>query len=92
MQCAAGNAIALLITNQDGRDRRMVNARITVAGLRVVERASQAARLRLQTALRPLGPRKLGTLADLLELVRGSVDPDASSSKRSHRSHQGDKP
>ena len=66
----------LVEKSRDGRDRRVVNARITAAGLRVVERASQAARLKLQTALRRLGPRKLGTLADLLELVRGSVDPD----------------
>jgi len=85
-------AAALVQKSRDARDRRVVNARITAAGLRVVERASQAARLRLQTALRPLSPRQLGTLADLLELVRGSVDPDASSSQRSHRSHQGDKP
>lgn len=85
-------ASGLVEKSRDRRDRRVVNARITAAGLRVVERASQAARLTLQTALRPLDPRKLGTLADLLELVRGSVDPDASSSKLSHRRHQGDKP
>jgi len=90
----------LVEKSRDGHDRRVVNARITEAGLSVVESASEAARLRLQAALRPLGPRKLGTLADLLELVRGSADPDAGSSKtthsitrktskRIHRSHQG---
>ena len=85
-------AAELVEKSRDARDRRVVNARITKAGLAVVESASEAVRLRLQAALRPLGSRTLGTLADLLELVRGSVDPDASSSQRSHRSHQGDKP
>jgi DNA-binding MarR family transcriptional regulator len=70
----------LVEKSRDMRDRRVVNARITEAGLRVVESASEAARLRLQTALQPLGPRKLGTLADLLELVRASADTEAPSS------------
>lgn len=60
------------------RDRRVVNARITKAGLSVVERISEEARRTLVGALRPLGPRRLTTLADLLELVRGSASPDAS--------------
>jgi len=63
---------------RDTRDRRVVNARITKAGLSVVERISEAARRTLVAALRPLGPRKLETLANLLELVRGTADPDAS--------------
>lgn len=69
---------------RDARDRRVVNARITTAGLSVVERASQAARRRLVAALRPLGLRRLGTLADLLEQVRASADLK--------RHQRGDKP
>lgn len=60
------------------RDRRVVNARITKAGVSVVERISEMARRTLVGALRPLGPRKLETLANLLELVRGSAAPDTS--------------
>jgi len=56
--------------SRDERDRRVVNVRITNAGLKVVEEASSAVRARLQSTLGPLGPRKLGTLADLLERVR----------------------
>ena len=70
----------LIEKSRDTRDRRVVTARITKAGLSVVESASEAARRTLVAALRSLGPRKLGTLADLLELVRSSADPVASAS------------
>lgn len=64
----------LIVKLRDERDRRVVNNSITKAGLRVVEGASQAVRARLQGTLGPLGTRKLGALADLLERVRGSGD------------------
>lgn len=67
----AGGLIAKL---RDERDRRVVNVSITKAGLRAVEGASEAVRARLQGTLGPLGARKLGALADLLERVRGSAD------------------
>jgi DNA-binding MarR family transcriptional regulator len=54
-------------------DRRVVNVHITKAGMQSVERASLAVRQRLHAALRPLGPRKLSTLADLLELARANA-------------------
>lgn len=61
---------------RDTRDRRVVNARITKPGLRVIEDASEATRTSIVEALRPLGPRKLATLADLLELARGGAAVD----------------
>jgi DNA-binding MarR family transcriptional regulator len=66
----------LVEKSRDVRDRRVVNARITKAGVSVVERISDEARRTLVGALRPLGPRRLGMLANLLELVRGSAPPD----------------
>lgn len=74
----------LVEKSRDARDRRVVTIRITAAGLKVAEKISVAARQRLVAALRPLGPRKLGTLADLLELARGSAREAAppSSTKR----------
>lgn len=61
---------------RDTRDRRVVIARITRAGLRAVAGASEAARAAVGAALGPLGPRRLQTLADLLEAARGGVSPD----------------
>jgi DNA-binding MarR family transcriptional regulator len=55
---------------RDEDDRRVVNVRITNTGLKIVEDASSAVRERLQSTLGPLGRRKLGELADLLERVR----------------------
>ena len=62
---------------RDVRDRRVVTARITEAGLGIVEGLTVAARRRLVASLRPVGPRKLGALADLLELARSGADPGA---------------
>lgn len=59
--------------SRDAGDRRVVNVRITKAGLKIVEDASQAVRLRLQAELKPVGVRRLNSLADLLELVRGGA-------------------
>jgi DNA-binding MarR family transcriptional regulator len=76
---------------RDTQDRRVVTARITRAGLRVVERASEAVRASAVAALRPMGPRKLQTLADLLESARGGVtldrppEPEPPPSTRSSR-------
>jgi DNA-binding MarR family transcriptional regulator len=69
-------AAGLVEKARDERDRRVTYARITAAGLSVVQRASEAARRRIQAALGPLGPRKLEALSDLLELVRGGASPD----------------
>jgi DNA-binding MarR family transcriptional regulator len=85
----------LIEKSRDARDRRVVTARITKPGLNVVESASEAARRTLEAALGPLGPRKLATLADLLELVRNSAVPDASSStatRRTTRTRTGGRP
>jgi len=60
--------------SRDERDRRVVTARITPAGARVVERASEAVHVRLQSALELVTPRQLETLANLLERVRGSLE------------------
>jgi DNA-binding MarR family transcriptional regulator len=65
-------AAGLVEKSRDARDRRVVNVRITKAGLQAVESASQSVRLKVQAALRHLGDRKLNALADLLELVRAS--------------------
>jgi len=67
-------AAGLVEKARDAGDRRVVMARITKTGLRAVEHASLAVRSRLVAALQPLGHRKLGTLADLLELVREGPD------------------
>ena len=63
-------AAGMVTKARDGRDRRVVNVRITRAGLRAVEDASEAVRQLLQEALGPLGRRRLDSLADLLERVR----------------------
>jgi DNA-binding MarR family transcriptional regulator len=63
----------LVEKSRDSEDRRIVNVRITPAGLRLVESASRAVQLRIRTELGPLGSRRLGVLADLLELARGAT-------------------
>lgn len=67
-------AAGLVEKARDTRDRRMMNVRATEAGIEAVEAASLAVRRRIQKALGPVGPRKLETLADLLEQVRGNPD------------------
>jgi DNA-binding MarR family transcriptional regulator len=59
---------------RDARDRRVVNARITETGLRVVESASEAVSRSVVKGLRHLGVRRLEALADLLELARTGGD------------------
>jgi len=59
---------------RDTRDRRVVNVRATAAGIELVEAASLAMRRRVQEELKSMGPRKLETLADLLEQMRGVPD------------------
>lgn len=66
----------LVAKGRDPRDRRIVSARITGAGMRVVARASKAVRTAVAAALGPLGPHRLQMLADLLEAARGGVSPD----------------
>ena len=58
---------------RDTKDRRVVNVRITPAGLELVEKASRSVSQAVKTALGPMGPRKLGQLADLLEQLRASA-------------------
>jgi DNA-binding MarR family transcriptional regulator len=57
--------------SRDTQDRRVMKVNITKTGLSVVETGSVALRRKLQESLRPLGARKLGTLANLLEEARG---------------------
>jgi DNA-binding MarR family transcriptional regulator len=59
---------------RDDRDRRVVSVHITQEGLELVESGTQAVRARLKAAMAHAGPRKLDTLADLLEMVRGAPD------------------
>lgn len=63
-------ASGMVTKARDGRDRRVVNVRITRAGIRAVEAASELVQRRLQEALGPMGRRRLDVLADLLERVR----------------------
>ncbi len=65
-------AAGLVEKSRDERDRRAVSVAITREGLDAEERASRAVEARLRAALGGLGPRRLGELADLLELVRGT--------------------
>jgi len=67
-------AAGLVEKARDTRDRRVVNVRVTAAGVELVEAASLAMRRRVQEELKPMGPRKLETLADLLEQMRGVPD------------------
>ena len=69
-------AVALVEKFRDAKDRRVVKARITKAGLRAVEKADSAVRERLAGTLRSLGPRRLEMLADLLEMARASIRPE----------------
>jgi DNA-binding MarR family transcriptional regulator len=65
-------AQGLVEKSRDTEDRRVVNVRVTKTGLARVEAASKAVQERMTKALGPLGPRKLGLLADLLEQVRAA--------------------
>ena len=63
-------AQGLVAQSRDADDRRVVNVRVTKAGMARIESASKVVAERLKQSLGPLGPRKLGALADLLEQVR----------------------
>jgi DNA-binding MarR family transcriptional regulator len=65
-------AQSLIEKSRHLNDRRVVNVHITKAGLAKVESASLAVRRRLKEEMAGLGPRKLESLADLLERVRTS--------------------
>jgi DNA-binding MarR family transcriptional regulator len=58
---------------RDAKDRRVVNVRITKEGVDLVERASKSVSQAMKAALAPVGARKLGQLADLLEQARASA-------------------
>jgi DNA-binding MarR family transcriptional regulator len=65
-------AAGLVEKSRDPADRRAMNVRITAKGLQVLEAAAKAVRDRIDTALAPLGRKKLELLADLLEQVRAN--------------------
>ena len=64
-------AAGLVEKSRDGEDRRVVMARITDKGLRLVKQASESVRHAVQTPMKSLSASKLETLADLLEAIRG---------------------
>ena len=66
-------AAGMIRKERDADDRRVVKVCVTAAGRETVERATVAARARAEEALRGMGARRLGELADLLELVRGNT-------------------
>lgn len=59
-------------------DRRVVMARITEEGLRLVEQASESVGRAIQAPMKSLTASKLEALADLLEEVRGASGRQAS--------------
>jgi DNA-binding MarR family transcriptional regulator len=71
-------AAGLVEKSRDEKDRRVVNARITKEGVAAVEASMKSVRSALDARLRPLGARRLGALADLLESLRTAAsDTDA---------------
>jgi DNA-binding MarR family transcriptional regulator len=60
----------LVMRSRDHRDRRVVRARISEAGLRLLEQVDGVVDAMLADALSRLGPTKLATLNDLLEEAR----------------------
>jgi len=66
-------AAGMIRKERHAEDRRVVNVHVTAAGRETVERATVAVRARIAEALRGIGPKRLGELADLLELVRGNT-------------------
>jgi len=66
-------AAGMIRKERDAADRRVVNVHVTAAGRETVERATVAARARIAEALGGIGAKRLGELADLLELVRGNT-------------------
>jgi DNA-binding MarR family transcriptional regulator len=82
-------AAGLVAKARDGVDRRVVNARITAEGVRVVEEAMLAVRRRLQESLKGMSRARLGELADLLEEVRRPMQPPASPAARTRTQRKG---
>jgi DNA-binding MarR family transcriptional regulator len=66
-------AAELVEKSRDTEDRRVVNVRITNAGLERVEAASKAVGRAIGIALGSMGARDLNQLAELLELARASA-------------------
>jgi DNA-binding MarR family transcriptional regulator len=66
-------AAGLVEKSRDTEDRRVVNVRITNAGLERVEAASKAVARAIGIALGSMGARDLNQLAELLELARASA-------------------
>ena len=66
-------AAGLVEKARDTEDRRVVNVRITNAGLERVEAASKAVARAIGIALGSMGARDLNQLAELLELARASA-------------------
>jgi DNA-binding MarR family transcriptional regulator len=66
-------ARGLVEKSRDTKDRRVVNARITEAGLDAVARASEDVTDRLRNAMGPMGAPQLEQLADLLESLRAGA-------------------
>lgn len=64
----------LIVRSRDARDRRMVMAAITPAGLEVVRRLDEPAREVHRSQLGHLGRDRLDTLKALLQLAREKVD------------------
>jgi DNA-binding MarR family transcriptional regulator len=60
----------LVMRSRDHRDRRVVLARISAAGLRLLEQVDGGVEAMLAGALSRLGPKKLEALNDLLEAAR----------------------
>jgi DNA-binding MarR family transcriptional regulator len=63
----------LVEKSRDTEDRRVVNVRITTAGLERVEGASKAVNQAIRAALKKVEARDLNQLADLLEVARASA-------------------
>jgi len=66
-------AAGLVEKSRDTEDRRVVNVRITNAGLERVEAASKAVARAIGIALGSMGARDLNQLSELLELARASA-------------------
>lgn len=75
-------AAGLVEKSRDGEDRRVVMARITEKGLRLVKQASDSVHRAVQAPMKSLSASKLETLADLLETVRGVSNGKASGGTR----------
>jgi DNA-binding MarR family transcriptional regulator len=74
---------------RDTRDRRVVNACITPAGLDAVATASAAVRARLRDAMGSLSAPQLEQLADLLEVLRAGDGAAAATVTTTHEPQEG---